>query len=441
MPEVRSLTPGSAFSGIFYLPCQHLNACMLARRKRRQGDEEELLVPHGLIWQATEQQMAPPSPVSAAPVRNEEPPRAIARPDPPPEQLSQSTPETSKKQKLGAISPPLAWPSPKIQEIARAARSRVSMPNARGPSFAEPAAVADALTTTRHAESRQVLRQKLASKVRIQREKFLAAFLRCRATTTAALSAMKDAAATVRAKAQGIHQLLETRKQLRKWQEHTAEFQAPLLPATFTDEGVKPPRTGFQGLALFTALKRGTVQGATWVSTQGMRVFRTLRESTNSSAQAARRFQIKLKLQLPRTAALGYSWVRWNEAARSHLAQQDSRLWTSMAMAGLSAVLALVLVSALRGYSPDNTPSKVSASTPATPISPPGIAAAEPSHVGATSSQAHASPLVKRTSVSTPVSQTSPRKIVRRRVRHHEEDDYIARDTYVYYGPNGKQSH
>src|SRR5262245_29858614 len=86
----------------------------LRRKPKAKPDREEPLVPHGLIWQATarkEPQPAPPPPGSPTP--NQPKPRTDTRFDRPPS-----------ARKLGAISPPMAWPSPRIQEIPRRPHSR-----------------------------------------------------------------------------------------------------------------------------------------------------------------------------------------------------------------------------------------------------------------------------------------------------------------------------
>ena len=116
----------------------------------------------------------------------------------------------------------------------------------------------------------------------------------------------------------------------------------------------------------------------------------------------------------------------------------DSRLWTSMAMAALSALLALGLISTVRHYATDALPSHLSHadSSPVSNLPPAAKVAPQ-------------KPAANRVHPVQRVSQ--PRLVEHKRIdrvpvikpkpRHSEDDDYVARDTYVYYGnkPNGSR--
>ncbi len=116
----------------------------------------------------------------------------------------------------------------------------------------------------------------------------------------------------------------------------------------------------------------------------------------------------------------------------------DSRLWTSMAMVALSAMLALGLISTVRHYATHALPSHLSHADSSPALSLPPAAKVAP--LKPTANRVH------------PVQRVSqPRLIQRKRIdrapvikpkpHHSEDDDYVARDTYVYYGnkPNGSR--
>src|SRR5579864_1959124 len=106
---------------------------MFARRKHRPQEEDEPLVPHGLIWQATDDEPEEsPDPaalvtpqVQAEPTEmplrtgnrtpeNEAAPMPVSR-----VQEASSAPVNANPSKLGAISPPIRWPSLKTASVIR----------------------------------------------------------------------------------------------------------------------------------------------------------------------------------------------------------------------------------------------------------------------------------------------------------------------------------
>lgn len=204
------MTQTAGFSVIFYLPFQHLKACMLAWRKRRQEEEEELLVPHGLIWQATDNPM-PPQPETAKSAAPQEAAKAITSPAPP--SSARSSPESTTTKKLGAISPPLPWPSPQIQEIARPVHRRFPAvpPEPERPlsisspvQNAEPIAVPTESDTTL-AES--VSLPSFLSRFRTQRDAVMQVFERCRQRASEALLSTKAAVGKLQARVENAYQL------------------------------------------------------------------------------------------------------------------------------------------------------------------------------------------------------------------------------------------
>jgi len=135
------------------------------------------------------------------------------------------------------------------------------------------------------------------------------------------------------------------------------------------------------------------------------------------------------------------SWLARSNQARSDLERRDSRLWTSMAMATLSAVLALLVVSGVRGYAPHDEPVKVSPNGPATPVAQAAATAVrKPSPSARSRSSKPARTAVEKAVLSTPAPKVASPKVTRKKIHHNEDDDYVAKDTYVYYGLNGKST-
>jgi hypothetical protein len=177
------------------------------------------------------------------------------------------------------------------------------------------------------------------------------------------------------------------------------------------------------------------------------------------SLQRARNLKVTIRIphqDLARVAA-AISAVKtpWNRARQA--VSRDSRLWMSMAMAGLSALLALGFVTALPRYQPDSSPNVVAAEH-SSDIAP------STGHAGLTSgprvaSNAAALPTAQRPSaavrkknaaakhtnvaISRPVKPAATRpsstKRPSRKTHSSEDDDYVAKDTYVLYGSNGKR--
>ncbi len=149
----------------------------------------------------------------------------------------------------------------------------------------------------------------------------------------------------------------------------------------------------------------------------------------------------------------------WTERAKSstflvqRAVQRDSRLWASLGMAGLSALLALGLISAVRHYGPDRVEAQPTSQPAATFAAP--TKALSSSVAGATPNSAaeitHAKPspiaragLTEKIEVAKPSAVVTEKKPTaappkKPRVRRNtEEDDYVAKDTYVFYGNSGK---
>lgn len=125
---------------------------------------------------------------------------------------------------------------------------------------------------------------------------------------------------------------------------------------------------------------------------------------------------------------------RAQEKSRSML-QQNSRLATSLAMAALSALLTLGLILMIGHYQPSAN-ADVPAVTSTQPQSTAAIPAkAKPSPARSVHSAAamKGSPVVN-TALRTPANAAAATTKTARRPHHNEDEDYVAPDTYVYYG-------
>lgn len=107
---------------------------------------------------------------------------------------------------------------------------------------------------------------------------------------------------------------------------------------------------------------------------------------------------------------------------------RDSRLWTSYAMTGFSALLLLGFVLTVKHYATEALPSHVLRTNSLTESAPAEAAGAPQKPSTAVESVR----TTKRTAVVPPKRTTTPR-VVKPKPRHTEDDDYVARDTFVSY--------
>ena len=424
---------------------------MLARRKRRQEEEEELLVPHGLIWQATDNAMSP-QPETANPAAPKEGAQATTNAAPP--SSARSVPEsTTTKAKLGAISPPLPWPSPQIQEIARPVHRRfpaISPEAETPPSLSAPIQNADLIAVPeRDTTGESVSRPRFLSRLRTQRDRVAQVFQLCRERASEALLSTKAAVGKLEARVENAYQLSKLRRQIRDVEkiaeERASAAQVDQLPPVEIQEVETQQSRAERAFALFASMRGGAERAIGYARLNCERALVTARDRMKTTGEAARTFRIKIKFQfpnlkfgLPNTTTVE-SWLARGEDVKLRLLRRDSRLWTSMGMAALSALLALLVISGVRGYAPDASPAKASRNVSATPVpQPAAIAATKPSPATTSRNSKPAAPFVKRASLSTPAGKVASPRVTRKKMRHREEDDYVAKDTYVYYGLNGK---
>jgi hypothetical protein len=141
---------------------------------------------------------------------------------------------------------------------------------------------------------------------------------------------------------------------------------------------------------------------------------------------AVARIFVGLPLQ-PRSA-----FVRLFSQMKVHTLRRDSRLWTSVAMAGLSAALAFGFISTVRHYATQALPShllNIDSSADSSPARKP----AEATGLVQQKSGSRVGSVPQRSAIISR-KRVNAARVVKPKPRHREDDDYVARDTYVSYG-------
>ena len=424
--------------------------------RRRKLPEDEPLVPHGLISQAMEEEGSPELPPDMWDNSPEDVQQSPA--EPVEMRLRVSAPvQSSQVEALpeqGKISPPLRWPRLDEDEIARRAQgidTAVSFPyrkpivSAAVPDLdqfepatvAEPAKLeviesspgADSIPVAPVRAARFVKFRNLLSRVRDVRlpnteplrQRIHSAFSQARGSATTGFQSATNRLQEVRSKS-GV--ALDAAKVRLVDKSHAAIAQSR--------SGLQHVRENIRGTDLSGA-RRAWNRVRSWQVT--VRIPASNRRFIASTIESAKSSGLLV----------------------GRMVQRDSRLWASMGMAALSALLALGFISAVRHYGPD----RVEAQPTSTKVS--GVAAtttAAQSHSGvlpkpktiAKTDDPKRSPIattqaIKQAPVASPPVVVPQKKEVsalstpKHRVRHiSEEDDYVAKDTYVFYGNSGKPS-
>jgi len=128
---------------------------------------------------------------------------------------------------------------------------------------------------------------------------------------------------------------------------------------------------------------------------------------------------------------------------RREKAAIDSRFWASMSMAAIAAVIALVIVSVVPHYAAKSLPSRILNTNPSVDANVSAPVAAAPAPV-----QGTVVPAQKTTATSTQtraaktdsVKADSAKSATNLKPKHVAHDDYVAPNTYKYYGTGSKAS-
>jgi hypothetical protein len=438
---------------------------MFARLKRKHDVDEEPLVPHGLVWQATDE----PTPVEEESRVAKTPAQEDNRVSPKVVEMSGNAkpqPQADPPRKLGSISPPLQWPSPNIQEIARhpdihAARPTPAPPdeqqNKKAPKpvdtpFAKATAAEFAVAPPPTPRLILITRKRTASWVRARSGRIRSAVLFCGSRVRAVSAEALRALATFRT---GLREQFQRVNVKRRFV--NARSVAGAQIANWHRKSQSLGAAAAQNLTEWQ--KAAALRSRSGIQKSVVTVKAIDFSAAARSLQRARNLKVTVRIpsqDLTRVVAtISAVKAPWNRARRT--VNRDSRLWMSMAMAGLSALLALGFVTVLPRYQPDSSPNVVAAEH--SPDIVPSIG-----HAGLTSgprvaSNAVASPTVQRPSaavrkknaaaksnnvaVSKPVKPAATKPVSTKRpsrkTHNSEDDDYVAKDTYVQYGSNGKR--
>lgn len=421
-------------------------------RRRKLPEDDQPLVPHGLISQAMEEEGSPelppdmldsPKDVEQFPA---EPVEMRLRVSAPAESRSQ---ETVPLPEQGKISPPLKWPRADEAEIARRAQgidTAVSFPYRQPivgaavpdldqfepePEVAEPAKL-ELVETPPGTEPVPAV-----SIVVARSEKFSNLLSRVRSLHLPNIEPLRQrihsALSQARTSASTGFQSATNRFQEVRSKSGVALDAAKIRLVDRSNAAIAQSRFGLQHVR--ENISATDLSGAS-------RVWNRVRSwQVTVRIPASNKPFISSTLQSAKSSGV---LVR-------QMIQRDSRLWASMGMAGLSALLALGFISAVRHYGPDRVEaqptSTAAAQTKAAQSN--SVALSKPSTakvVDPKPSPIAKTQATKQATITSPAAVVPQKKEVaavstpKRRVRHiSEEDDYVAKDTYVFYGNSGKR--
>jgi hypothetical protein len=419
--------------------------------------EEEPLVPHGLIWQATEEPMPPKAESSK---RNAPPnattitspaqiPQAVKMPmgrveagAPPPVNTGSLAP------KLDDIPRPLPWASlnvrdaikkPPVLDDASFWRTPARSANVSGISSNKSAPIEDK-SEIELASPAKAINDRETSR------KLPRVFVDCKREFSGTLSEARHAVAELSANAKHVYAAWKVRRNITQARQD-AETRIAHLRIDVSRQ--KRAAVRKQNLSLrMTAVISGAQGVASGIQEKAATVFESFGQLARR--MSARRVRIRI-------AAGGELAIFFQQIKRTHgelrlALQRNSRLATSMTMAALSAVLTLGLILIVSRYQPSaSAGTRVVISPPQQRSSVAQPVHSEPSKSFASNS-AQSAPVpagnvssakpsaVVSTTLRAPIRSSQSKPVATRRPHHNEDEDYVARDTYVYYGAKGKQS-
>ena len=426
---------------------------MFGRRNSRK--QEEPLVPHGLIWQATDEPEEPAqeaileTPASSAEVivmsRRENPPdAAVPATTVPCAQSREVAQVDASATRMGAISQPIPWPSPKTASVIRRA------PPPAIPVITSSPIAANFAELEKHGP--QVVPQ--------------------------AAAVLQDAVIEIQAAAAQVHKHSQRRENLTQigrslHQKVKNAYSGAARTLVLVHSKAQTTYAAINPRAKFTSAlqfaKKNTLAAIAGYQAAGSRVrsgwatvsphIRRLKTDGTTIAlkavkpsisryghlvQRARSQRIRIRIQTPVSAQafVERSKVAWAKGRESM--RRESRLWTSVAMAALSALLAIGVISAVSRNVPGAHAANKSVANPressssainpiivvAPRVIPKDVTKAKHSAFRRSSESVEAS--------SSEIPSNNSRRETTRRAHHLTGDDYVAPNTYHYYGPNGK---
>ncbi len=417
-------------------------------RRRKLPEDDDPLVPHGLIWQATEPEGATelppdmwensPNAVQGSPAEPVEMPVRMSVPAEPSPSQDQTASESPR-----IISPPVKWPSLDEAEIARRSQgvdTPVSFPYRRplvGSAIPKPIEPESEVEFEPAAQLELVAVSPSTPLRAARTEKFRNLVLKFRIGLTGLTPAWKR---------------IRTADLLDRIKDHAS------LGAQATNRRLDLLRQ--KSLPALSAAKITLWDGSkALISQSRVRVehFRDRVRGLDLSGVGrlwarARSFQLVVRIPVSnrRFIATIVEHTRASRLRAQRMLPRDSRLWSSLGMAGISALLAVGVISALRHYAPERAMTQpasqtVQAASSGAKVEIPVSSASKPV---AESTQSKPSPVagsVKEAVVAKPTPVETPRKVTaavvphrKPRRRNTDEDDYVAKNTYVFYGNAGK---
>jgi hypothetical protein len=412
---------------------------MLAKRRRRQ--EEESLVPHGLIWQATAEDTAPEKSTHSEALPKTRVTEIGKLPAPAPIDRVQ----TSKTPKKPAVnSPPPFWRSQRGLEVVKSkAATPVSDINP------DSAPVMHAQAHQNKTNSGVLVHPRVSRTL----DEFLAS---CRQRTSGSRKFIAAVAANFLLWMNGLRQRgaavirrtseragtgdgeLHLSSGLRRrvnWWSAELQLSAKYLRLIGTELKIAG-RSLLKKSRAYLGLYSRRVRSIS-LPDISQRTMAKMHERFPSPSA----FKMRVRLAgLPLRARILFTQTVSEWKLKSSLGSADSRLWTSMTLGAGCALLALGLVSAGRHYADASLPSHVLRSN-----APPPAGTSTEVETAKPIVTKPKDPAVTRTGLRqklTPpaVSNRQHPAESRPKPRHHESDEYVARDTTVYYGEHSRKS-
>lgn len=431
---------------------------MFARRKH-DDSEDEPLVPHGFLWQATEEPQAETTgaPAPSTPAHPIETPRLQQttpnfRAPAPPAQVSDPRLDAG-IEKLGAISPPIPWPSPRTTSVIR----RVT------PATVIPPKVPQ-VNDGRQGEAQSLpIQQKTPSAIPV----LPVTQPQNRKVEVIELENQEEVRSALRESLQQIFpalrlRYLRTRAGVARLATHIRDGGHSIVRSINAPVRIERIRGMAEGRvqkfkAMSGLLRKSAV--STWnsnspriasmASLTSRSASRVTRASLVRAADAGRRLRnYRIRVRVASSPLLEELSQRSKRSwrARRDAFRREPRLWTSMAMAALSALLTMGLISGVRSYGPEsrasggNTAEAMKNQAGPAGLIAPRTALADSPVEEKTSPGTRRSALPKPSAAVTERKPTAPaNKPVIRRVHHSIDEDYVAPDTFHYYGKKGSR--
>ena len=433
---------------------QHLNADMFKRKPKPEGGEGEPLVPHGMIWYATPEPPAEEKEDSLdRTVQYAQVIEMMRR------ARSQEAGESAEPDKENPSEAPAEIPWWRMQPPDDAVAQSKTQPNEIQPALPppplNPTSPRVALPSAQMAQI-PVAVEKNEPLSASKREWALAQYFKGTAESiTTIVSRLRSSTTEFRQ---------STAEVWARFREHTSQR----LDSTEWKTTLRHTRA-----ASLRILRTGAVSTLRYVQQSQSALIRNSRSRFGDSRRLAaklvgaasthaKEFSARTKLGKIRSPKLRAPRVRivltglplqiriffmrqftpWRLIDDQH--SMDSRLWISMTMAAITAIIALIIVSLVPHYAARFLPSRLTASqlnvsANSATVAPARVEAAAPVRAGPAA-------IVKPASAESGSAAKPPSKIESAKLttaeaktttgtkRHHVDDDYVAPDTYKYYG-------